>query len=154
MIILGIDYGEQRTGVAASDPMGILASPVTVLREPARKKRAAEIARLAAERQAGKIVVGLPVNMDGTRGEKAHKCEQLAEDLRRAAGLPVVLWDERLSTVAAHRALSEADVRGQKRKDMVDSVAAVIILQSYLDSIAPADRKNSDNPSCSAERHS
>lgn len=130
---LGIDYGEVRTGVAVSDAMGILASPVAVLRATSEKALFAEIARISAERGATHIVLGYPRNMDGTAGAKAQKCEQIAERLRRRLNLPVTLWDERLSTVSAHRTLNEVNVRGQKRKDIVDAVAAVTILQGYLD---------------------
>ena len=133
MIVLGIDYGLARTGVAASDPMGILASPVTVLHEANRKKLAAALAEIARERGAGKLILGLPLRTDGTRGDKALACEALADLLRAQSGLPVELWDERFSTVSAHQALSAANVRGKQRKDTVDAVAAVIILQSYLD---------------------
>ncbi|MDR2646609.1 MAG: Holliday junction resolvase RuvX [Oscillospiraceae bacterium] len=132
-VTLGIDYGEVRTGVAVSDAMGILASPVAVLRATSEKALFAEIARISAERGATHIVLGYPRNMDGTAGAKAQKCEQIAERLRRRLNLPVTLWDERLSTVSAHRTLNEVNVRGQKRKDIVDAVAAVTILQGYLD---------------------
>ncbi|MDR2525222.1 MAG: Holliday junction resolvase RuvX [Oscillospiraceae bacterium] len=133
MIILGIDYGEARTGVAVSDSLGMLASPVMVLAGINTKQLPTRIAALAKECGAGKIVLGLPRNMDGSIGEKAQKCEALAMRLREAAQLPVELWDERLTTVSAHRALNEANVRGAKRKQIVDAVAAVMILQSYLD---------------------
>ncbi len=133
MVILGVDYGEQRTGVAASDALGILASPVRVLEGVSLKKLPAALAAIAHERGAEKIVLGLPLNMNGSRGEKALQCEALAERLRQAASLPVQLWDERLTTVSAHRALNETNVRGAKRKNIVDAVAAVMILQSYLD---------------------
>ena len=133
MVLLGIDYGFARTGVAVSDPMGILASPVGVLHEASRKKLAAALAQIARERQAGKLILGLPLRTDGAKGEKALACEALAALLRTHTGLPVELWDERFTTVAAHQALSAVNVRGKRRKETVDAVAAVIILQSYLD---------------------
>ncbi|MDR1927936.1 MAG: Holliday junction resolvase RuvX [Oscillospiraceae bacterium] len=134
MIHLGIDYGDVRTGVAVSDTMGVLASPVQVIQSDSRKKLLTALCAIAKERGAGAIVLGLPLNMDGSRGERAIGCEALAKQLEARTGLPVVLWDERLSTVAAHRALSVVNVRGQKRKRVVDAVAAVMILQGYLDS--------------------
>jgi len=137
LIILGIDYGLARTGVAVSDPMGILASPVTVLHEANRKKLVAALVSITKERQAGKLVLGLPLRTDGTKGDKALACEALAEVLRAQTGLSVELWDERFSTVSAHRTLSTANVRGKQRKDTIDAVAAVIILQSYLDRPPP-----------------
>jgi putative Holliday junction resolvase len=133
LILLGIDYGLARTGVAVSDPMGILASPVTVLHEASRKKLAAALAGIAEERRAEKIILGLPLRTDGAKGDKALACEALAALLGARTGLPVELWDERFSSVQAHRALGAANVRGQRRKNTVDAVAAVIILQSYLD---------------------
>jgi len=133
MIILGIDYGEQRTGVAVCDPMGVLASPVAVLHIQGRKKLAAALCDIAKERRAEKIVLGLPLRTDGTKGDKAVACEALAESLRARSGLPVELWDERFSSVEAHRALGAANVKAKDRKGVIDAVAAVIILQSYID---------------------
>lgn len=133
MILLGIDYGAQRTGIAACDPMGILASPVKVIHEARRKPLVAEICVIAAEKQAEKIILGLPLRTDGTKGDKALACEDFAAQLREKSGLPVELWDERFSSVAAHQALGAANVRAKNRRNVVDAVAAVIILQSYLD---------------------
>ena len=133
MILLGIDYGAQRTGVAVSDPMGILASPVGVLHGSSLKKITAEIAAIAKERRAEKIILGLPLRTDGTRGDKAQACEHFAQLLREVCGLPVELWDERFTTVEAHRALHASGKRAKAHKQVVDAVAAVILLQSYLD---------------------
>lgn len=133
MILLGIDYGEQRTGVAVSDSMGILASPVGVLRETSMKKLAVALAEIAREKRAEKFILGLPLRTDGTKGDKALACESLAEQLRRRTGLPVELWDERFSTVMAHQSLGAASIKAKDRRKLVDAVAAVIILQSYLD---------------------
>jgi len=133
MIILAIDYGTQRTGVAVCDPMGILASPVGVLRGNSQKKLAREIAGIAKARRAEKIILGLPLRTDGTRGDKAQACELFAQTLRETTGLPVELWDERFTTVAAHQALHASGKRMKEHKNVVDAVAAVILLQSYLD---------------------
>ncbi|MDR3314062.1 MAG: Holliday junction resolvase RuvX [Oscillospiraceae bacterium] len=133
MVVLGVDYGEKRTGVAASDALGILASPVQVLEGVSRKQLPVALAAIAQARGAGKVILGLPLNMNGSKGEKALQCEALAERLREELQLPVLLWDERLTTVSAHKALNEVNVRGAKRKQIVDAVAAVMILQSYLD---------------------
>ena len=133
MIILAIDYGTQRTGVAICDPMGILASPVGVLQMGSQKKLANEIAGIAKERRAEKIILGLPLRTDGTKGDKAQVCEHFAAVLRQATGLPVELYDERFTTVAAHQALHASGKRIKEHKKIVDAVAAVILLQSYLD---------------------
>ncbi|MCL2446049.1 MAG: Holliday junction resolvase RuvX [Oscillospiraceae bacterium] len=136
MIILGIDYGQQRTGVAASDPTGLLASPVCVIEGLGKRKLVQRIASLAQEKQACKIVLGLPLRTDGTAGDKAQECTKLAELLHQQSGLEVVLWDERFSTTIAHQQLGAAGVRAKNRKSIVDAAAAVVILQSYLDSRA------------------
>jgi len=133
MIILAIDYGTRRTGVAVCDPMGILASPVGVLQGSGEKMLVREIAGIARERRAEKIILGLPLRTDGTKGDKAQACERFAERLRKTTGLPVELWDERFTTVAAHQALHASGKRAKEHKNVVDAVAAVILLQSYLD---------------------
>ena len=133
MILLGVDYGEKRTGVAVSDSMGILASPVQVLHETSRKRLAAALAGLMKETRAEKMILGLPLRTDGTKGDKALACEALAEHLRTAHGLTVELWDERFTSTMAHQSLGAANVRAKDRREVVDAVAAVIILQSYLD---------------------
>ncbi len=132
MIILSVDYGDARTGIAVCDALEMLASPVTVIKETYPPKVAARIAELAAERQAELVVVGNPVNMDGTEGDRSAKCRALAELLTADYGLATDLMDERLTTVEAHRALNETNTRGKARKDVVDAVAAVIILDDYL----------------------
>ena len=133
MILLGVDYGEKRTGVAVCDSMGILASPVKVVTETSPKRLAVALAETARERRAEKVILGLPLRTDGTKGDKALACEALAEDLRTRFGLTVELWDERFSTTMAHQSLGAANVRAKDRRGVVDAVAAVIILQSYLD---------------------
>ncbi|MCL2509035.1 MAG: Holliday junction resolvase RuvX [Oscillospiraceae bacterium] len=133
MVILAVDYGDSHTGVAVCDPLELLASPVEVVRETGMKKTADRIAEIAAQKKAELIVVGYPKNMNATIGERAQKSEKFSVELHKRSGLQTVLWDERLTTVSAHYALNQTNVRGEKRKAVVDSVAAVMILQSYLD---------------------
>ena len=133
MVILSIDLGDSRTGVAVCDKLEMLASPVTVIHERYMPHILSQVSALAIERQAERIVVGHPKNMDGTVGDRARKCALFAQEIGELTGLPVVLWDERLTTVAAHQALDNTHTFGKKRKAVVDSVAAVMILQSYLD---------------------
>lgn len=130
---LGLDLGKARIGLALSDPLGISARPLPPL---ARRGKAADLAALAeavARHAVGELVVGLPRNMDGSAGPAARAAGDFAEAARRALGLPVVLYDERLTTRAAEAALSEGGVRGRKRRALVDGVAAALILQGYLD---------------------
>ncbi len=133
MRILAVDLGLARTGLAISDETEFLASPVCTVNERRLDRLCEKIAAIAAEQQAAMIVVGHPKNMDGTRGESARRAEQFAEDLKTATGLPVALWDERMTTVTAISYLNETDVRGKKRKAVVDTVAATVILQDYLE---------------------
>jgi len=133
MKICAIDLGKVRTGVACCDAGEMLASPVTVLRQPNREKLLDEITATITELKAQAVVVGHPLNMDGTRGESALAAEEFAEKVQERTGLPVALWDERGTTVTAHNFLNATDTRGQKRKAVVDAVSAVIILQSYMD---------------------
>ena len=132
MIILGIDHGDVRTGVAVCDKNEILASPVTVITERRDEALAQKLAALAEELQAEEIVMGLPKNMDGSVGFRAQAIEAFAETLRAAVSIPVVLRDERLTTVSAHQYLNATDTRGKKRKQTVDAVSAVLILEDYL----------------------
>ena len=133
MKIMSVDLGLSRTGIAASDPMEMLASPVKVIFEKYEPKLIDQIGATAKEIGAELMVVGLPLNMNGTKGERAIECERIAGILGEKTGLKTVLWDERNTTVSAHNALNVTNVRGQKRKNIVDAVAAVMILQSYLD---------------------
>ena len=138
MRILGLDYGSKTVGVAVSDPLGLTAQSVeTIWRKQENKLRQtlARIEELAAEYQAEKIVLGLPKNMNNTIGERAEKTLEFREMLERRTGLPVVMWDERLTTVEAERTLMEASVRRENRKQYLDQLAAVFILQVYLDSL-------------------
>lgn len=133
MRIMGIDYGDARTGVAISDLLCTIAGSATVVPSRNREKALADIVRLAKENQVGEIVVGLPRNMDGSEGPRAALCRQFAEQLKEAAGLPVALWDERRTTVEAHNILSQHNYHGKKRKETVDAVAATLILEGYLE---------------------
>ncbi|MBQ6163989.1 MAG: Holliday junction resolvase RuvX [Clostridia bacterium] len=134
MIILSVDYGDARTGVAVCDKNEILASPVCMIAENEPERLAEKLAETARERRAERIVVGLPRNMDGSEGFRAEACRAFAALLAEKTGLETVLRDERLTTVSAHRALSDAGVFGKKRKQSVDALSAVMILQDYIDS--------------------
>jgi len=134
MVILSVDYGDKRTGIAVCDKLEMLASPVCVISEWNQEVLAQKIVDIAKEKKAEEIVVGLPKNMDGSKGFRAVACEELGETLKIMTEIPVVFWDERLTTVSAHKILSENNVRGKKRKNVVDAVAADIILQDYIDS--------------------
>lgn len=133
MIILAVDYGKARTGLAISDEGERLASPVCVIEERNSRRLAEKIAQYAKERQAEQIVLGLPRNMDGSEGDSAHNVREFQQLLKDISGLEVVLRDERGTTITAHGYLNVTNTRGKKRKSMIDSVAAVIILQDYLD---------------------
>ncbi len=132
MKIMGIDYGDARTGVAISDLLCSIVGSSTVLPSRNTEKLIADIVRLAKENQVGEIVVGLPKNMDGTEGNRAQLCRNFAALLRSATGLPVAMWDERRTTVEAHNILSVHNYHGKKRKETVDAVAASLILEGYL----------------------
>ena len=134
MIILSVDYGDKRTGIAACDKSEILASPVCVITEWNDEQLALKIIALADEKKAEQIVIGLPKNMDGSSGFRADACLHLGELIKAKTEIPVVFWDERLTTVSAHKILNDNNVRGKKRKAVVDAVAADIILQGYIDS--------------------
>lgn len=132
MKIMGIDYGDARTGVAISDLLCSIVGSTYVVPSRNREKAVADIVRLAKENQVGQIVVGLPKNMDGTEGPRAELCREFAEVLKEATGLPVAMWDERRTTVEAHNILSQHNYHGKKRKNTVDAVAASLILEGYL----------------------
>lgn len=132
--IMGIDYGDARTGVALSDLLCSIVGSTAVVPSRNTEKAIADIVRIAREQQVGQIVVGLPRNMDGTEGPRAALCREFAEKLRVATGLEVCMWDERRTTVEAHNILSQHNYHGQKRKNTVDAVAASLILEGYLNS--------------------
>lgn len=132
MKIMGIDYGDARTGVAISDLLCSIVGSTTVVPSRNREKLMADILRLIQENGVGEVVVGLPKNMDGTEGPRAELCRAFAEELKEKCGLPVAMWDERRTTVEAHNILSAHNYHGQKRKNTVDAVAASLILEGYL----------------------
>ena len=135
--IMGLDFGSKTVGVAVSDPLGITAQGIEIVRRTSEnklRKTLASIEELVAEYEVTEIVLGFPKNMNNTIGERAEKSLAFKEMLERRTGLPVVMWDERLTTVAANRTLIEGGVRRENRKDYVDMLAAVYILQGYLDS--------------------
>lgn len=130
--MMGIDYGDARTGVALSDLLCSIVGSTMVIPSRNKEKAIADIVRIAKENEVGEIVVGLPRNMDGTEGVRAQLCREFAEELKNATGLPVQMWDERRTTVEAHNILSQHNYHGQKRKNTVDAVAASLILEGYL----------------------
>lgn len=134
MRVIGLDVGEKRIGIALSDEMGWTANPHSVLNRTNLDDDLQNIIKLCTDNEVDKIVVGLPKNMDGTIGPKAIEVQEFAEILCDRAGLPIIFCDERLSTVSAEKMLIAADVSRQKRKKVIDKIAAVHILQLYLDS--------------------
>ena len=139
MRILGLDYGSVTVGVAVSDALRVTAQPLeTITRKDENKLRqpCARIEQLIAEYEVESIVLGYPKNMNDSVGERAKKTEEFKAMLERRTGLPVTLWDERLTTVAAERVLMESGVRRENRKAVIDQVAAALILQGYLDSLS------------------
>ena len=132
MIILGVDLGKARTGVAVCDKGELLASPVEVVYEHNRTRLLERVAAIAKARGAEQIVVGLPRNMDGSEGESAHNAREIGALLGEATGLPVEFVDERGTTITAHGYLNETNTRGKKRKAVVDAVAATVILEDCL----------------------
>lgn len=133
MIIMSVDYGDVRTGIAICDRLESLAHPVTVITESYEPKLIKKIAELVKENKPELIVVGFPKNMDSSIGERAEKCREFSIKLSEETGVKTDLWDERLTTVSAHSFLNNTNTRGKKRKETVDAVAATIILQDYID---------------------
>lgn len=133
MKIMSIDYGDARTGIAFCDKNEILASAYTTINESYQPKLVKKIVEIIKAEQPEKIVVGLPRNMDGSYGFRADRCRELGEALSSETDIPIDFEDERLTTVIAHDILSSNNVRGKKRKNTVDAVSAVVILQSYID---------------------
>ena len=132
MRVLAIDYGDARTGIAISDASGTIVGQTTAIQSYNKNKTAAEIARIAKESGAEQLVMGFPRNMDGSEGPRAELYRAFAALVEETCGMPVVLWDERRTTVEAHNILSECNRRGKKRKETVDAVAASLILEGYL----------------------
>lgn len=143
--VLGLDFGSKTVGVAVSDGLGLTAQGVEIIRRTSENKLRRTLARieeLICEYQVGTIVLGLPKNMDNTLGDRAEKSLAFKEMLEKRTGLPVVMWDERLTTVEANRTLMEGNVRRENRKLYVDKLAAVYILQGYLDCEGMKNGKN------------
>lgn len=132
MKIMGVDYGDARTGIAISDLLCSIVGSTCVVPSRNTEKAIADIVKLCKENMVGEIVVGLPRNMDGTEGVRAEVCREFADKLAAATGLPVKMWDERRTTVEAHNILSQHNYHGKKRKNTVDAVASSLILEGYL----------------------
>ncbi len=132
---MSVDLGKARTGLAVSDPSGTFAFPKEVITEYNTERLVQKVCAKAKEFAAERIVVGYPKNMDGSLGERAQECAAIAEQIKAVSDIETVLWDERCTTVTAHNYLSMNNVRGKKRKQTVDAVAAVIILEDYLRSL-------------------
>ena len=140
---MGLDYGSRTVGVAVSDPMGITAQPAETIwreREDKLRRTLARLEELIREYEVDRLVLGLPKNMDNTLGERAQKVLEFREKLEHRTGLEVILWDERLTTKESQRLLSQAGIPGEKQKAFLDKMAAVLILQGFLDS----DRRKTD----------
>jgi len=135
VIVVGLDVGRRRIGVAASDPTGFLASGVRVIQRATLERDVEAVRSLVESLGAAQVVVGYPLSMSGEAGPQAEETERFVEALRLRTSVPVILWDERLSTLEAVRRMQEAGVSGRKRRQRVDVAAAILILQSYLDSI-------------------
>ena len=133
MKILAVDYGDSRTGLAYCDKSESIAAPLGTLFEKSPEKLFQSIVAKIREQGSELVVIGHPVNMDGSCGARARLCEELAERIQCESGVPAVLWDERVTTVQAIGILNKTNVRGKKRREVVDTVAAVLILESYLD---------------------
>ena len=132
MRVMGIDYGDARTGIALSDLLCSIVGTTTVIHSRSQKKTLEHITQMVKEHDVHQIVVGLPKNMDGTEGPRAQLCRSFAAKIEEATGVPVALWDERRTTVEAHNILSAHNYHGKKRKNTVDAVAASLILEGYL----------------------
>ena len=130
--ILAVDYGRRRVGLAVSDELGLAARGLPTVRAESRRSAIDSVAQVAADVGAGQLLVGLPLNMDGSRGPMAEAAESFAAALNRTTGLPVRLWDERLTTVAARRTLRETGLRERNKEGTLDRMAAVLLLNNYL----------------------
>ena len=132
---LGLDVGDARTGVALSDALGIIATSLGNIENSGEEDLLLKLEEYIVGNDVGTVVVGMPKNMNGTVGERGEKAKRVAEAITEKYNVKTVLWDERLTTVSVHRILSEGNVRGAKRKQKVDGLSAVLILQGYLDSL-------------------
>ena len=144
-IILGLDIGDARTGVALSDELGIAAHPLCTIQRKSRKAVLAELQELVAIHNVEQIVVGLPLQLDGETGTQAKKVKQFAERLAQQVNLPIVFWDESFTTVEASQILRGTKKRRKKRKQVIDQVAAVLILEGYLEELRNSRRKGQVN---------
>lgn len=140
-IILGLDIGDARTGVAISDELGIAAHPLCTIQRRSRKAVLAELQALVTAHKVERIVVGLPLQLDGETGTQARKVKQFAEKLEQQVNLPIVFWDESFTTFEAAQILRGTKKRGKKRKQVIDQVAAVLILEGYLEELRNSRRK-------------
>jgi len=143
MKILGIDYGEKRIGLAMSDASNMVASSLKVVKRNATRSWLGEIKTIVDENKVEKIVIGLPKNMNGSIGEKGKEVLAFMKVLGKVVKVPIVTWDERLTTVSAEKVLLQADLSRKKRKDILDKLSACIILQNYLDSIEYSQKDKS-----------
>lgn len=141
MRILAVDPGTRRVGLALSDPTATIASPLATIQAEPAASLAERVANIAKEHEAERLVVGLPRNLDGTRGPAAVAAEGLAAELRSATGMPVELFDERLTSVAAERSMIAAGARRERRRETVDQVAAALLLQGFLDRMHTRKRR-------------
>lgn len=132
MIIVGIDFGDARTGIAVCDKFEMMATEAGCIRADSYKKALAAVGERVKELKAELVVVGNPINMDGSQGSRSEKCKAFARELNELTGIPTEMYDERLTTVSAHKILSDNNVRGKKRKDTVDTLSARLILEDYL----------------------
>ncbi len=151
MRVMGLDYGEKTVGVALSDELLLTAQPYeTVVRDNPKqlRKTLQRLEAIIAAEHVEKIVLGFPKNMNNTEGERCERTVEFKEALERRTGLPVILWDERLTTVAADKAMMESGIRRENRKDYVDEIAAVLILQGYLEYL----RNSGDDPEKAGEQ--
>ena len=147
MRIMGLDFGSKTVGVAISDPLLLTAQGTEIIRRKEENKLRQTLARieeLAKEYEVGKIVLGRPKHMNGTEGVRVELTEEFKEKLERRTGLPVVFWDERLTTVAADKTMMEAGIRREHRKEYVDMIAATLILQGYLDYLGNQSEAKAD----------
>lgn len=131
--IMGVDFGEVRTGIAISDASRFLASGIGYIKEGGLHKTAEKIAQMAKDENVTAVVIGCPVNMNGTEGPRAERCRDLAREINDLTSLPVAMMDERMTTMAASRFLNETNTRGAKRKTVIDTLSAQIILQNFID---------------------
>ena len=139
--ILGLDPGAKRIGIAISDPSGVVAQSLGFLEKTREQGWAVEVEKLVAQHKVAEVVVGLPLNMNGTEGPRAEETRRMVEVLRNRLKVPIKVWDERLSTIAAERMFREAGVKMRRAKTHIDGVAAALILQGYLDSRAMGGEK-------------